>query len=93
MWCPDVKVGKEEQINLHLEMQLVNLSVFFDLRGDSLSRFVQHRFTQALMFHEGHEGAFAQAAHHHDTCVALTCSSNFPSTVTLSSFRVDSDKH
>lgn len=62
MWCPDVKVGKEEQINLHLEMQLVNLnqSVFFDLRGDSLSQFVQHRFTQALMFHEG---ALAQAAH------------------------------
>lgn len=92
MRCLDVKVGKEEQINLHLEMQLVNLnqSVFFDLRGDSLSRFVQHRFTQALMFHEG---ALAQAAHHHDICVALTCSSNFPSTVTLSSFRVDTDKH
>lgn len=71
-------------------MQLVNInqSVFFDLRGSSLSQFVQHRFTEALMFREG---ALAQAEHHqctHDTCVALTCSSNFPSAGTLSSLEL-----
>lgn len=48
-------IGKEQRISLHLEMQLVNInqSVFFDLRGSSLSQFVQHRFTEALMFREG----------------------------------------